>query len=201
MRNDRIALTGGIATGKSTVAGLFTELGAVILDADQFARQAVEPGTVYLLKLHDLLGDDFFDHAGHLKRRKLREHIVADARLRAQVNSILHPYIMQAMEEEWRQRTAANSQQIIIFDIPLLFEAKLTQNFGLIILVYAPREIQIERLMHRDKISRAQAEQTLTMQLPIEFKRPRAEIVIDNSSDLEQTRRQVAETWRALKGA
>jgi len=198
MKAGRIALTGGIATGKSTVANMFVQLGAVILDADRFARQAVQPGTDCWTKLRDFLGDGFFDQDGQLKRRKLRDRIVEDDQCRRQINAILHPCIMEAMEQEWQWSRDSRERHLIIFDIPLLFEARNEQRFDTIILVYAPPEIQVQRLMDRDKVSRQEAEQTLQMQLPIESKKRKAHIIIDNGADLEHTRRQVTEVWQQL---
>lgn len=199
MKTGKNALTGGIATGKSTVANMFVQLGAIILDADQFARQAVQPGTDCWLKLRDLLGAGFFDKDGQLKRRKLRDCIVEDDQYRTQINAILHPYIMEAMEREWQRRSSSSKQDLLIFDIPLLFEAKISHRFDTIILVYAPPEIQIQRLMNRDKVSRQQAAQTLQMQLPIESKKHNAHIIIDNSADLEHTKQQVVDVWQQLQ--
>lgn len=199
MKTGKIALTGGIATGKSTVADMFVQLGAVVLDADQFARQAVQPGTDCWNKLRDFLGGAFFDKDGQLKRRKLRDRIVEDDHCRAQINAILHPHIMEAMEREWQRRSSNSKHDLLIFDIPLLFEAKNSHRFDTIILVYAPSEIQIQRLMKRDQVSRQQAEQTLHMQLPIESKKQKAHIIIDNSADLDHTKQQVVDVWQELQ--
>ena len=201
MKSIRIALTGGIATGKSTVARMFGELGAVVLDADQAARQVVRPGSECSRKLMDLLGPDYFDQDGELKRREVRERIVADERLRGEVNSILHPPIMEAMEAAWQEQQNAPQGRLVIFDIPLLFETRLQDRFQLIILAYAPRDLQIARLVARDGVSPAQAEKTLSMQWPIEDKRALSHFIIDNSGSLEETRRQVLSVWRKITEA
>jgi len=199
MKGCRIAITGGIATGKSTVANMFAELGAVILDADQFARQAVQPGAPCWKELREILPDDFFDPGGHLERRKLRECIIKSNECRDQVNSILHPCVMHAMEQERQQRVRSGTHNLIIFDIPLLFEAASAHRFDIVVLVYAPRETQIQRLQNRDDISRQQAESTLAMQLPIEAKKEMAHIIIDNTFGLEHTKKQVLKVWRELQ--
>lgn len=199
MKPIRIALTGGIATGKSTVARMFTELGAVVLDADQAARQVVKPGSECSRKLLSLLGPDCFDQDGELKRREVRERIVADERVRQEVSSILHPYIMEAMETAWReQHNASGGRSVVILDIPLLFEKQLEDRFQLIILAHAPRDLQITRLVARDGVSPAQAEKTLFMQWPIDDKRALSHVIIDNSGSLEETRRQVLSVWRKI---
>jgi dephospho-CoA kinase len=195
----RIALTGGIATGKSTVARMFEELGAVILDADQVARDVVKPGADCFRRLFDIVGPEFFDREGELKRRKLRERIIEDKRLRAKVNAVLHPSIAAAMDAEWKKRQIGNhGQDVVIFDIPLLFESRLQDRFQLIVLVYTPRNVQMERLMERDGLTEAQAENTLSMQWPIEKKRGLSHLVIDNSGGLAETRRQVAAVWQQI---
>ncbi|MGV8074954.1 MAG: dephospho-CoA kinase [Syntrophobacteraceae bacterium] len=199
MKARRIAITGGIATGKSTVAKMLAEAGAVILDADKVARDVVRKGTPCLEKLRELLGPSFFRPDGALRRRKLRNFIVGDKNARLQVNAILHPHIGAAMEKEFRHQQSANPSTPVIFDIPLFFEGKLSDQFDIVILVYIPAEKQIERLMARDKLTRAEAERTLTMQLPIEAKKALAQIVIDNSLDLNHTRKQVRAIWDKLK--
>lgn len=199
MKPNRIALTGGIATGKSTVARMFSELGAVVLDADRAARDVVEPGSECSRKLLELLGPDYFDREGRLERRVLREKIIEDSALREAVNSILHPAIMEAMEAAWTAHLdASQGRSVVIFDIPLLFETGLQDRFQKVILVYAPREVQIARLVERDGVSPVQAEKTLSMQWPIEKKRALSHCIIDNGGTLEATRSQVLSIWRRI---
>ncbi len=200
MKTGKVALTGGIATGKSTVARMFAERGAVVLDADKVAREVVRPRTPSWRKLFDLLGGEYFEPDGELKRRELREAIIRDDGLRWKINGILHPTIIGAMEEEWARLRQADPEKPVIFDIPLLFEADLAHRFDVVILVYAPAEAQIERLMARDGLSDQEAAKTLTMQLPIESKKEKSDIVIDNSLDLARTQRQTQEVWEKLWG-
>ncbi len=199
MGHSRIALTGGIATGKSTVAGLFAELGAHILDADVAAREVVAVGTPGWQKLRELLGPSYFEADGSLKRRQLRERIISDGRCRSLVNALLHPAIMQELDRQWHSWREIHPEAIIIADVPLLFEADLARHFAIIMLVYIPRELQIQRLMLRDALSREAAEATLAMQLPIESKCALSQFVIDNSLDLEHTRRQVIKLVKRRK--
>jgi len=194
----RIALTGGIGTGKSTIAKLFAALGATVLDADQVARKVVQPGTSCWQKLRDLLGPTYFEENGALRRRQLRERIIWDRQCRLTVNAILHPAILEEMDRKWQALSRRRPEPMVIFDIPLLFEGDLADRFDTIILVYTSREIQINRLMQRDGLSREEAEETLTMQLPIETKRAASHLVIDNSRDLSHTRRQVRAVWDKL---
>ncbi len=195
----KVAITGGIATGKSTVSRMFQELGAVILDADQVAREVVAPGSPGWERLRQLLGPCYFGETGELKRAMLRELIIADFQCREQVNAILHPAILERMNGEWLRHAETHEGRPVLFDIPLLFEGKWDRYFQTIVLVYVPREIQTQRLMDRDRLSRPEAEKTLTMQLPIDAKKALSHIIIDNSKDLEHTRRQVEEVWNQLK--
>jgi dephospho-CoA kinase len=195
----RIALTGGIASGKSTVAGMFARLGAVILDADSIAREVVKPGTPCWQKLRELFGTDYFDTNGELDRRRLRELIIRDPHFRTRLNAILHPAIMDRMEADWQESGKTHPDRPVLFDIPLLFEAHMAERFDKVILVYASPESQVLRLMARDGVTRPEAERTLSMQLPIDSKKERADIIVDNSLDEENTQRQVAMVWEEIQ--
>ncbi|MEN6440692.1 MAG: dephospho-CoA kinase [Syntrophobacter sp.] len=198
MRDKKIALTGGIATGKTTVAGRFREIGAIILDADEYARQVVTPGTESWTVLRGALGASYFEPDGTLKRRELREKISRDPGCREKLNAVLHPYILAAMWSEWKKQRALFPDTPVIFDIPLLFEGGFDKDFDVVILVYAPPETQVERLMRRDGLSREEAQRNLSMQYPIETKKAISHHIIDNSGDLENTLRQTDEIWRYL---
>lgn len=198
MKPCRISLTGGIATGKSTIAGMLAGMGALVLDADKVARDVVEPGTECSRKLERLLGPDYFPD-GRLDRPRLRECIIRDEECRSRVESILHPCILSEMERQWREAIGLDPGRIVIFDIPLLFEIGMEREFDIVILAYAPPDVQVRRLAARDHISIEQAQRTLTIQLPIEEKRSRSHVVIDNSGDLERTRMQVESLWKTLK--
>jgi len=198
-RHKRIALTGGIATGKSTVANRFRELGAIILDADEYARQAVEPGTPSYTALRDLIGPRYFNPDSTLRRDELRRKIIQEPALREKINAILHPYIMKEMRTEWQRQKKLNPEAVIVFDIPLLFERGFNKDFDIVILVYSTPEVQIQRLIHRDKLSAQEAERTLSMQLPIDSKRAHSDYIIENMGEMESTLRQAAEVWDRLR--
>jgi dephospho-CoA kinase len=194
----RTALTGGIATGKSTVAKMFADLGATILDADQIAREVVQPGTPCWHQLRTVLGPAYFEENGTLRRRELRQRIVQDDQCRLTVNGILHPSIVHEIDRKWQALQGLRSGHMVLFDIPLLFEIDLADHFDTIILVYTPREIQLQRLIQRDGLSPSEAAETLAMQLPIDTKRAKSHLVIDNSRDLSHTRQQVKAVWEKL---
>lgn len=199
MTNKKIALTGGIATGKTTVARKLKELGAIILDADEYARMAVEPGTPSWNALRKVLGPDYFNTDGTLKRRELREKIIEDPNWRNKLNEVLHPFILRAMWAEWETQRRLHAGTAVVFDIPLLFEGGFEKDFDLIILVYAAPEVQVERMIRRDGIARKEAERTLSIQFPIQSKKVLSDYIIDNSADLDRTLRQVEEVWEKLR--
>jgi len=198
MKPRKIAITGGIATGKSTVAAMFARRGAVILDADKTAREVVKPGAAGWEGLRRFLDPSFFEPDGELNRRRLRECIIADPTCRAKVDAAMHPAILEAMDAQWQAVSAAPASAVVLFDIPLLFELNLDSHFDIIILAYVPQDVQINRLVHRDMISHREALQTLAMQLPIEVKRRRAHRIIDNGGDLHTTEYQVNTIWKEL---
>ncbi len=191
-------LTGGIATGKSTVAKLFSKLGAIVIDADQVAREVVEPETQGAKLIREHFGDDFFTIEGKLDRAKLAEVIFADPVARQELNQILHPLIMREMQakSDYFQKSAI--EQSIIWDIPLLYEENLTHYVQKVIVVYVPEELQLTRLIERNKLSKSAAEERIHTQWPINKKMRLADFVIDNSGSVQQTERQVVALWKHL---
>ncbi len=171
------------------------DLGAIILDADEYARRVVEPGTASFADLQDLIGPEYFNPDGTLRRRDLRRGIIQEPTLRERINAVLHPYIMQAMRAEWEKLKELHPQAVIIFDIPLLFEGGFDKDFDIVILVYSTPEVQVQRLIHRDKVPRSEAEHTLEMQLPIDSKKASSDYIIENCGELELTMRQVEHLW------
>lgn len=189
-------LTGGIASGKSTVSRMLRELGVPVLDADAFARQVVEPGTPGLAavaaRFPDVLTPD-----GRLDRAKLGARVFADAGERAALNAIVHPLVGQAFLEKV-QELAEQGVERAVYDVPLLIENGLHKNMDGVILVWVPRPIQKARLMTRDGLDEAAAEARLAAQLPLDDKRSQATWVVDNSGDLSSTRSQVEQVWQAV---
>lgn len=198
MREAKIALTGGIATGKSTVANMLRKLGAAVIDADEQARRVVEPGTESWEKLRSLLGPEYFNPDGTLRRRELRERIIRDPDCRKKLEAVLHPFILRAMWREREKARALHPDSLVIFDIPLLFEGGFDKNFDIVILAYAPPQIQVERLVARDGLDPEEARRTLSIQYPIDSKKSNSTYVIDNSGDLDLTLEQVRRLWSDL---
>mgnify|MGYP001026483453 CR=1 FL=1 len=191
-----IALTGGIASGKSTVSAMLAELGAAVVDADRVAREVVLPGTPGLRSVAEAFGQAVLNEDGTLNRKKLGDLVFADEAKRKRLEAILHPEIRRVMEARIADLERENPRRLVVADIPLLYETGLDARYPEVMLVYVPPAIQLERLMKRDGLSPEKARERLNAQLPIDEKKARADWVIDNSGSLEDTRRQVLEFWR-----
>ena len=184
----RIGLTGGIASGKSTVAQLFAERGAAVLDTDAIAREVVERGTPGLAALVSALGGDILDDAGMLDRAELRRRVFADAATRRKVEAILHPAILAKLERQSRETPGPYQ----VFVIPLLVESRLGHIVDRILVVDCPEEEQLRRLIARDGESRASALRMLGAQATRERRLAGADDVIDNGGPAAALPAQVA---------
>jgi dephospho-CoA kinase len=193
-----IGLTGGIASGKSAVASMLRALGAQIVDADQLAREVVEPGQPALAEIADRFGPDMLDADGRLDRKRMAERVFSDAKARAALNSIIHPQIAIASRAALaRLREAGHA--LAIYEAALLVENQIHRGLDGLIVVSAPDHVQIERLCRRDDIDEAAARARLAAQLPLADKVAEADWVIDNSGSVEQTRSRVEKVWRELE--
>jgi dephospho-CoA kinase len=190
-------LTGGIATGKSTVSAMFRALGAEVIDADELAREVVEPGTAALSEI-DRRFPGMIAPDGRLDRAKLAGRIFAAPDDRTALNAIVHPRIQQAFIEKAAALARQGVSQII-YDAALLIENRLHEKMDGVILVSAPRETQIARLRERNGLTREQAEARLSSQMPLEEKARFARWIIDNSGDLAATRAKVKEIWNLIQ--
>ncbi|MBW1982327.1 MAG: dephospho-CoA kinase [Deltaproteobacteria bacterium] len=192
----RVGLTGGIASGKSTVAGFFAKRGAKVIDADQVAREVVLPDRPCWRKLRQLLGPEFFLPDGTLHRPRLRELIFADENVRTQVNSIVHPEVARIIKQ--RAAKVAEPGAVLLVDVPLLLEVNAADRFERIIVVFVPEAVQVARLMERDQVSRQEAQRILQVQMNLAEKVAMADWVIDNSGTFAQTEGQVDRLWPEL---
>jgi len=183
----RIGLTGGIASGKSTVANLFAELGAAIIDTDVIAREVVEPGRPALEEIRAAFGDSVIDSDGRLERSEMRKIVFADDEARKRLEGILHPEIR---EETMRQATAAGGEYQLIV-VPLLIESPLRYQVDRILVVDCSEQTQIERLLARDTETEEQARRILAAQVSRDERLAAADDVIQNDGDLDYTRQQV----------
>ncbi|MGN7383242.1 dephospho-CoA kinase [Chlamydia abortus] len=186
-----IGLTGGIASGKSTVASILVERGAVLVDADRIAREVVLPGTELLEQVANRFGQAILNPDGSLNRKKLGEIVFADDAARKDLEGLLHPQIRLRMKQRMQEAEDTDPGRLVVVDVPLLYESGLQQMFEQVMVVYVPRSKQLERLMARDGITAAQAEQRLNAQMDIEKKRELADIVINNEGSLTDTIRQI----------
>jgi dephospho-CoA kinase len=186
----RIALTGGIATGKSHVRAQFDALGVPAIDADVLARRAVEPGTPGLAAVRARFGDGVIDAAGTLDRRKLADVIFGDTAARRDLEQIVHPVVRTAIDA-WFASLDANRYPFAIADIPLLYETGRERDFEAVIVVACEPETQFLRLMTRDRLDEREAALRIGAQMPIADKVRWADYVIRTDGTFEDTNRQV----------
>ncbi|HEV3123103.1 MAG TPA: dephospho-CoA kinase [Candidatus Dormibacteraeota bacterium] len=189
-----IGLTGGIATGKSTVARMLVDRGAVVIDADLLAREVVEPGEPALEEIAAEFGRGVLDSGGRLDRAALGEVVFADPQRRRRLEAITHPRIIALMQ----QRIAAALQSyapLVVVDIPLLFENRRDSWMEGVMLVYADTSTQVRRMRERDGFSEEEARRRIAAQMAVDEKRRMATWVIDNGASVDDTRRQVDEWW------
>lgn len=191
-----IGLTGGIATGKSTVSRMLVKRGAILIDADVIAREVMEPGHPVLLEVRKRFGADIIHEDGTLNRKKLGEIVFSDPEERKALNEISHPAIRSEMKIRMAKHEAVQPDRLVVVDIPLLYESGLETMFEQVMVVYVPRELQLSRLMQRDGLTLEQAEARVRAQMDIERKKERADILIDNSLGLDKTESQIEEFWR-----
>lgn len=194
-----VGLTGGIASGKSTVAAMFAALGAHLVDTDQLARQVVRPGSAALMEIVAAFGPGVLGADGELDRRRLRALVFGDPAARSRLNAITHPRIGALVAAELARIAAADPGGVALVDVPLLFESGWQARYPVVVLVYVPPAVQLERLMARDQVDRAAAEMALRAQMDIEQKRELAQFVVDNSGSLADTHTQVKAVWAELK--
>ena len=191
-------LTGGIASGKSTVAALFKRAGAVILDADLIARQVVSPGLPAWWAVRRLFGAAALQPDGTLNRVHLAGMVFHNPKLRHQLEGIIHPHVRMAMDAAIIKLRGSEAPAVVIEDIPLLYESGMTQGLAEIIVVYTPAVIQLRRLLKRDPIGIEEARARLAAQMPIEEKCRRATIIINNSGAPEATESQALKVYADL---
>jgi dephospho-CoA kinase len=192
-----IGVTGGIATGKSTVDALLAAHGAAVIDADLLAREVVLPGEPALAEVAQRFGREMLQADGSLDRARLGALVFADADARRDLERITHPRITALMQDRIAQALAGPAPLVAV-DIPLLFENARESLFEGVLLVYAPRDVQVRRMRERNGLDADAALQRLAAQIPIDAKRDRATWIIDNSNGLEATSRAVDAWWEAV---
>jgi len=194
----RVGLTGSIGVGKSFVASVFEELGCHVVDADQTAREVVMPGTPGLKALTDAFGEEILQSDGTLDRKQLGALVFADESQRQRLNHILHPFIIARQDEILNEWEKEDPQGIGIVDAALMIESGGYRRFDKLIVVHCRPEVQLERLMLRDKLSRDEAQRRIDSQMPQEEKQRFADYLIDTSDGFELTREQASKVYKDL---
>ncbi len=197
----KVGLTGSIAVGKTFVLGVFRELGCAVLDADQVARDVVEPGTAGVARVVDAFGKSVLRSDGSLDRAKLARVVFGDEEKRLLLNSIIHPLVFEAQDRWLRDREQEDPTGIAIVDAALMIESGGYRRFDKLIVVWCEPELQLQRLMARDHLDRADAEKRIASQMPQEEKKRYADHLIDTSRGFDDTRRQTEEVLRQLKAS
>jgi dephospho-CoA kinase len=192
-----IGITGGIASGKSTVARMLTELGFEVLSADRLAREAVEPGLVAYQKIVAVFGPQITLPDGRLDRKKLGEVVFVDSVLRRKLEEIIHPEVIARIKAVMTVRQAAG-QPYLFVEVPLLFETGMEKMFDLVWVVDLSAANQMQRVLDRDQLTAAAAQQRMVAQLPLAAKVARADWVLENNGDLFELREQVQRAVRGL---
>lgn len=192
-------LTGGIATGKSTVSSFLREAGAIIIDADIIAKEAVLKNRPAWHDIVKTFGKEVLLDDGEINRPYLGDIIFRDHKKKEILNKIVHPFVSKRMFEMVEETRLSFPNSVVILDIPLLIEAGMYKRLEDVILVYTPESIQIKRLINRDSISEADAMYKIRSQMPIEEKKQYATIIIDNSGSIEATKQRATEVFKYLK--
>ncbi len=185
-----IGLTGGIATGKSTVAKMMREKGLPIIDADLISRQVVEPGEKAYKEIVKTFSKSILNENLTIDRKKLGAMIFNDKSKRERLNNIVHPAVREEMKQK-AKRYLESGNETVVMDIPLLVESKLHHMVDRVLLVYIPEELQLERLLKRDNAGKEDALNRIQSQIPIEEKKTEADEIIYNDGTLQNTKEQL----------
>ena len=188
-----VGLTGGISSGKSTVSSYLKQLEIPIIDADEVARKVVEPNSQGAIEIRKTFGSDVFEEDGSLNRQKLGALIFSNAENRQKLDDLLQPLIKIMILDEIEEHRQ-KGENMIVLDLPLLFEKQYEELCEEIIVVYIPKELQLERLMKRNQYTKQEALSRIDSQLSIEEKRKRATVLLDNQGTIQQLYQQV-EQW------
>ncbi|MCK5914631.1 MAG: dephospho-CoA kinase, partial [Deltaproteobacteria bacterium] len=198
-RRTLLGVTGGIASGKSTVSKMLAELGSPLIDFDLIARQVVEPGTPGLAKIVDYFGRQVLADDGSLDRKKLSDIVFGDMEKRKKLEGFTHAQIYEEFFKQTNEIAAKDPEAIIQVSVPLLIELNLQYFFDKILVIHVPDTVQADRLAERDGISRDEALNIMKSQLSIDEKLPFADFVVANTRDLDFTRSQVEKIWNNLR--
>lgn len=193
-----VALTGGIASGKSTIARRLVEHGAVLVDADQVVRDVQRPGSPVLAAMAAEFGEDILREDGSLDRAGLGTRVFGDAAAVQRLNAIVHPAVRAESQRQFAEAFAADPDAVVVYDVPLLAEARLSDPWDLIIVAHAPAEVRLRRLVELRGLSERDAAARIDSQVPDQQRLEIADVVIETAGPLEETLRQADELWDRL---
>lgn len=193
-----IGLTGGLGTGKTTVARMFKRLGAVVLDADRLAHRAMEPKRLAWRHIVKAFGEEALNDDETINRRWLAERVFGDEEARRRLEAIVHPHVLRSMAQQVKRLARGRRVKVVVLDVPLLLEANAQRLADVVVVVTARPEAQRQRLHSRGMSDEAIARRTAA-QWDLSAKVAMADFVVDNSDGFEQTRRQVTQTWNRLQ--
>jgi len=193
-----IGLTGGIASGKTTISNILKELGAIIIDADKIARKVVERGSPALKEIEEHFGSEILFENMRLNRKKLGNIVFNDTESLKKLNEIVHPYIVEKIIDEINRYRETYNNRVIILDAALLIELNLMNLVEEVWLIVVPEKMQLERLVERENISTDQAQKRIDVQMAFEDKKKYADLIIDNSKDLAYLQAQIEENWERI---
>ncbi len=191
-----IGLTGGVGSGKSTVADMLRELGAEVIDADDAAHAAYAPGSPGFDSVVLEFGPGYVSD-GRIDRGRLGELVFNDEQARRRLNAIVHPLVREWMADRTAE-AARRGAEVVVHDVPLLFESGLVAMYADVVLVYVPAEVQLERLVSGRGVPEDRARAMIAAQMPMDEKRRLSPLVIDNSGSREETREQVKRLWDSV---
>jgi dephospho-CoA kinase len=195
----KVGLTGSIAVGKTFVCQVLAELGCHVLDADNVARDVVKPSTSGWVEIREAFGVEVFQENGELDRKKMGAIVFADEEKRQMLNSIVHPLVIQEQNKWLKEKETEDPSGIAVIDAALMIESGGSKRFDKLVVVWCRPEVQIERLIKRNFLSREEAQRRIASQMPQEEKKKYADYLIDTSESFEPTRRQTEELFQTLK--
>lgn len=196
-----IALTGGIASGKSTIARRLAELGAVIVDADQIVRDVQAPGSAVLGRIEEVFGEDVIAEDGALDRAALGAKVFADPDQLARLNAIVHPAVRAESQRRFEAAASADPETVVVYDVPLLVEARVDDPWDLIVVAHAPADERRRRLVELRGMAAQAAQERIDAQVSDERRLAIADEIIDTSGSLDETIRQTDSLWERIRSS
>lgn len=196
-----IALTGGIASGKSTIANRLAELGAVVVDADRIVREVQATGSEVLGAIARTFGDEVIAEDGSLDRAALGATVFADPGRLAQLNAIVHPAVRAESQRRFDAAFQADPDAVVVYDVPLLVEARVDDPWDAIVVAHAPEEVRLERLVHLRGMTPDEARGRIAAQVPDDRRLAIADVVIDTAGSIADTLAQTDALWNRLRAS